>query len=82
MKRIWSILMHSENEIYVCQIGGSEQSDPLWGDDEKNMTFNIYDCCGVEFGYEDATLTGIKGYREKWLTSGVKWNSKKSKPED
>ncbi|NWA64104.1 hypothetical protein HX773_24715 [Pantoea sp. B9002] len=74
--------MRNKNEIYFCRVCGLEQLDPPWGDDGKSATFDICDCCGVEFGYEDATLSGIKRYREKWLTNGAKWNITKSIPDN
>ena len=73
--------MHKNNELYICRICGAEQSDPPWGDDGESPTYDICDCCGVEFGYEDATLLGIKKYRAKWLDGGAEWIHKKSKPE-
>lgn len=74
--------MRNINEIYFCRVCGLEQLDPPWGDDGKSATFDICDCCGVEFGYEDATLSGIRRYREKWLTNGAKWNTTKSIPDN
>jgi len=64
LKQIWIILMHSNNNLYVCRVFGALQSDPPWGETGKDPSFDICDCCGVEFGYEDATLSGLKRYRE------------------
>lgn len=80
--QIWIISMGNKNEIYLCRVCGLEQLEPPWGDDGKSATFDICDCCGVEFGYEDATLSGIRRYREKWLTNGAKWNTTKSIPDN
>lgn len=74
--------MHKNKELYTCRVCGAEQLDAPWGDDEESPTYNICDCCGVEFGYEDATLQSVKQYRAKWLDSGAKWNHKKSKPDN
>lgn len=73
--------MHKNNEFYICRVCGAELLDASWGDDGESPTFDICDCCGVEFGYEDSTLHGIKKYRAKWLGGGAKWNHKKSEPE-
>ena len=81
-KQIWTISMHSKYEFYVCRVCGAEQLDPPWGEDGKNATFDLCDCCGVEFGYEDATLMGIRRYREEWLSNGAKWKVEKEKPKD
>ncbi|MCO6509132.1 MAG: hypothetical protein J6578_10170 [Snodgrassella sp.] len=72
--------MHKNNELYTCRVCGLEQSEPQWGEDGKSPTYNICDCCGVEFGYEDITLISTKNYREKWIKSGAKWNCPKCKP--
>jgi len=82
IKQTWITLMHSNNDLYICRVCGAEQLDPPWGDDGKNASFDICDCCGVEFGYEDATLEGLKRYRNKWLSNGAKWNNSKRRPED
>lgn len=74
--------MHrNNNESYICRVCGLKQNEPQWGIDGQTPTYNICDCCGVEFGYEDSTLIGIKNYRKKWLDSGAKWNYKKYKPD-
>ena len=81
IKLIWNILMHkNNNEAYICRVCGLKQNEPQWGIDEQTPTYNICDCCGVEFGYEDCTLIGIKSYRKKWLDGGAKWNCKKCQP--
>jgi len=74
--------MHKNNELYVCRVCGAMQLDAPWGDDGEAPTYNICECCGVEFGYEDATMQGIKSYRSKWIDSGAKWSRKKSKPDN
>ena len=82
IQQIWTTSMHKNNDLYICRICGSEQVDAPWGDDGESPTYEICDCCGVEFGYEDSTLQGIKKYRTKWLEDGAKWHSKKSEPEN
>lgn len=74
--------MHKNNDLYICRVCGAEQLEAPWGDDGESPTYEICDCCGVEFGYEDSTLQGIKKYRTKWLEDGAKWHSKKSEPEN
>lgn len=69
------------NQLYICRICGSEQLEAPQSEDGESPTYDICDCCGVEFGYEDSTLKGIKMYRSKWLDNGAKWYHKKSEPE-
>jgi hypothetical protein len=56
---------------YYCRVCGLIQDDPPWGNDNNTPSFNICSCCGVEFGYEDATLNAIKNYRTTWLANGA-----------
>jgi hypothetical protein len=70
--------MHSES--FPCRVCGYLYSFPPWGKDGKTPTFEICDCCGVEFGYEDATLAAIHQYRSKWLSNGAEWNRPECKP--
>ncbi|ENV4266133.1 TPA: hypothetical protein ACYZY7_004714 [Escherichia coli] len=66
----------------VCRVCGAEQPEAPWGDDGETPTYDICNCCGVEFGYEDSTVQSIKKYRAKWLDSGAKWMNKKSEPQN
>lgn len=70
------------NEFYVCRVCGSEQLEPPWGEDVQTPNYDICDCCGVEFGYEDMSMESIKDYRQKWVKNGANWFRKKNKPED
>lgn len=82
IQQIWTTSMHKNNDLYICRVCGAEQLEAPWGDDGESPTYEICDCCGIEFGYEDSTLQGIKKYRTKWLEDGAKWHSKKSEPEN
>lgn len=73
--------MHKNNELYICRVCGAKQSDASWGNDGESPTYDICDCCAVEFGYKDSTLQGINKYRKTWLDSGAWWVHKKSEPE-
>ena len=72
--------MH-KNEKNICKVCGLFQEEPPWGDDGNSPSFEICDCCGVEFGYEDSTTESIKRFRENWIASGVNWFNSKEKPD-
>jgi hypothetical protein len=56
-----------------CRVCGLIQSEPPWGIDGKSPTYDFCACCGVEFGYGDASAAGVQRWRAKWLASGAKW---------
>lgn len=57
------------DQLYKCRVCGFPQADPPWGLDGRTPSFDICACCGVEFGYEDATAEGVERYRQEWLDS-------------
>jgi hypothetical protein len=63
-----------------CRVCGLLQENPPWGWDGNTPTFEICDCCGTEFGYEDATLVGVAQKRETWLTDPGTWHRPAAKP--
>lgn len=68
---------------YTCHVCGyPELSEPPWGEDGQSSSFNICPCCGVEFGYEDATEIALLKYRQQWISSGGKWFDTQLKPND
>ncbi|MEV6288093.1 hypothetical protein [Kribbella sp. NPDC051770] len=64
-----------------CRVCGLPQLTPPWGDDGKSPTFEICDCCGTEFGYDDATPAGITRARARWKASGFQWFTASARPE-
>lgn len=68
--------------LMCCRVCGYEYDSPPWGSDGMTPIFEICPCCGVEYGYEDATLTGIKKYRHQWINDGCKWNDPDQRPSD
>lgn len=46
-------------------------------DQHGYASFDIYPCCGTEFGYDDAN-TSHDELREKWIKIGFKWLVKAS----
>ena len=81
MLQIWSTLMRNKEEM-ICRICGLIQLEAPWGEDGKTPNFEICACCGVEFGYEDSTITGIKSYRKNWLDAGATWEEENEKPDN
>ncbi len=70
------------SDIYMhCRVCGLLQCDPPWGEDEKTPSYEICDCCGVEFGYEDSTPTGVIRARDKWEKSGFQWVNPSARPD-
>lgn len=71
-----------EASEFACRVCGRMTNEPPWGEDGKSPTFEICECCGVEFGYEDSSLQGILNYREQWLRNGAKWFAARRKPDN
>ena len=53
-----------------------------WGEDGKTPLWEICECCGIEYGYEDCLESALIRYREKWLANGAKWFSPKHRPKN
>ena len=74
-------LMLNNSQCY-CRICGLLCDTNQWGNEEELPSYDICDCCGVEFGYEDYTLDSIRKYRNNWLKNGAKWFNPKAKPDN
>jgi hypothetical protein len=66
----------------LCRVCGLRQEEPPWGDDGHSPTYEYCACCGTEFGYQDASLTGVLRQRERWLDAGAAWAEPERKPPD
>lgn len=65
--RIISMLNEPTN---FCRVCGLEQPYPQYGESGRVPTFEICPCCGVDFGYEDATIAGTVRFRNAWMAEG------------
>jgi hypothetical protein len=72
--------MTNEINKLACRVCGKIQDDPPWGEDGQCPTYDICDCCGIEFGYGDCTLKAIQASRERWLAKDAKWKYPEEKP--
>ncbi|WP_061224952.1 hypothetical protein [Leptospira weilii] len=64
---------------YLCPVCGYELDFLPWED--LDPSFGICHCCGIQFGYTDATPEGEgkeeqDSYREWWISHGMEWQSK------
>jgi hypothetical protein len=67
---------------YICNVCGAPLGEfAPWGDDELSPSFGICDCCGVEYGYEDCSLSSLTAYRANWLAKGGVWINPQAKPD-
>lgn len=64
----------------LCRVCGLEQKIYPWGPSGTKPSFEICACCGVEFGHDDATETGVRRAREKWMKAGYPWAEASRKP--
>jgi hypothetical protein len=74
--------MHNNNVMMRCRVCGLLQADPPWGMDGKCPTYDFCACCGVEFGYGDASPAAILNWRNQWLAQGARWDEPEKKPAD
>jgi len=71
--------MPSDNNFH-CRVCGYLPEMPPWGGDGQSPTYEICPCCGVEYGYEDSTVSSVKKYRDEWADAGYKWQDVNAKP--
>lgn len=64
----------------LCRVCGHEHHGYTWGHDGKKPSFEICECCGTEFGNDDATQEGVRRAREKWMKAGYPWAQPLRKP--
>ena len=61
-------------QISCCPICSLPRSETL-NIEEVRMSFDIYECCGCEYGCDDTSA-----YREEWLKKGAPWFRKRECP--
>lgn len=71
------------SKIGVCRVCGYEYANFFpWGETGCDPSHAICQCCNVEFGYEDSSLSAIRSYRKKWISKGAPWSNEEKKPND
>jgi len=61
------------DERLLCRVCGYRDDEPPWGADGRTPSFALCPCCGVEWGYQDSSQTGVARFREAWLAAGAPW---------
>lgn len=64
----------------VCGLSLKGLDDPPWGESGRDPSYNYCPCCGVEFGYGDATFEGARRWRELWVAGGSEWFAPSVRP--
>jgi hypothetical protein len=72
--------MPSDDE-YRCRVCGWLLREPPWGVDGRSPLFDYCPCCGVEFGYQDATEDGARRFRDLWVERGAPWSEPEECPD-
>ncbi len=68
---------------YICPVCGYDDLDEAPFDNDGNPSYNICDCCGFEFGFDDGSEgINFEHYRKKWIEEGTKWFISKKKPKN
>ncbi len=72
--------------LFICPVCGfPELTEPAY-DKYGCSSFNICPCCGVEFGYQDATSSKADlpkrhaALRTTWIAGGMVWHSASDRP--
>ena len=60
----------TSNHCHVC---GFDHGEPPWGISGRDPAFSICDCCGCEYGNDDATEQAIVRFRGAWRDASHEW---------
>ncbi len=69
--------------MFICPVCGYDKllEEPF--DSEGNPSYEICNCCGFEFGYDDSSEgISIHNYRKKWINEGAPWFNLNLKPKN
>lgn len=64
-----------------CRVCGLRQETWPWGSSGDEPSFETCDCCGIEFGFEDCSRTGVQSARDRWKIRGYDWFQPSEQPE-
>ena len=64
----------------VCGLDHRDFDDAPWGLTGEDPSYAHCFCCGVEFGYGDASIAGIRSWRDRWLTD-ARWVDETKRPD-
>jgi hypothetical protein len=71
------------NLAYICPICGFDELKKAPYDENGNESFEICNCCGFEFGFDDLhDGHSFESYRAKWVGAGATWFYKPTEPKD
>lgn len=74
--------MVSTQFVHNCRVCGLFSEEPPWGENENLPSFDICQCCGVTFGYQDGLLKAVRKFRQEWVENGMKWFDSEEMPEN
>jgi len=77
--RTWTTSMHSSDSLR-CRVCGWILPEAPWGVDGRSPLFGFCPCCGVEFGYQDASPMGARKFRQQWVDRGSPWEEPNERP--
>ncbi|MBP3950319.1 hypothetical protein [Bacillus suaedae] len=67
----------------VCPVCGFDQLAEAPYDKDNNPSYEICDCCGFEFGYDDDSEgKTFEEYRKEWISNGCQWFNEDKKPQE
>lgn len=67
--------------MYICLVCGYDKLSQIPYDVNNNPSYEICDCCGFEYGYDDLSNGDTyESYRKKWIESGARWFNQSKQP--
>lgn len=65
----------------ICPVCGYDGLEEMPYDQDGNPSYEICDCCGFEFGFDDDSEgISFEEYRKKWIEEGAEWFNPDMKP--
>lgn len=76
----WADRMAVWQASTCCHVCGWDTGDFPWGESGTDPSWVICDCCGCEFGYEDASADAASQHQRRWIDAGARWFHPRAQP--